>query len=108
MKPQNVLLNKSKDALVADLGTVRLVATKNRTDSVGEDQRHYLLNEKLKLFERSCDPEKGGVDVNQTHNSVNATGVTAMLGTPGKRLYFLLFVGRVLWGDDIVFAHIIC
>ena len=86
MKPQNVLLNKSKDALVADLGTVRLVATKNRIDSVGEDQRQYLLHEKSKLFERSCDPEKGGVDINQTHNSVNATGVTAMLGTPGKRL----------------------
>ena len=82
MKPQNVLLNKSKDALVADLGTVRLAATKDRVNVIGEEQRQFLLNEKLKLFERCSDPETGGANVNQTHKSINATGVTAALGTP--------------------------
>ena len=82
MKPQNVLLNKSKDALVADLGTVRLAATKDRTHSIGEEQRQLQLNERLKLFERSSDPEKGGANVNRTQKSINTTGVTSALGTP--------------------------
>ena len=92
MKPQNVLLNKSKDALVADLGTVRLAATKDRTHSIGEEQRQFQLNEKLKLFERCSDPEAGGANVNQTQKSINATGVTAALGTPGKSVLFCVVI----------------
>ena len=51
MKPQNILLNKSKDALVADLGTVRLAATKHRAKAIGEKQRKAQLAAKLKQLE---------------------------------------------------------
>ena len=79
MKPQNILLNKSKDALVADLGTVRLAAQKDRTHAVGEKQRQMQLEAKLNLFD---DKQRGEVKTNETRQYVNATGMTTMLGTP--------------------------
>merc|ERR1712096_330275 len=77
MKPQNILLNKSKDVLVADLGTVRLVAQKNRRKTIGEEQRQAQLSAKLKLFD-----DEQGYNVNETNRAVNETGMTTMLGTP--------------------------
>ena len=94
MKPQNILLNKSKDALVADLGTVRLAAQKDRTHAVGEKQRQMQLDAKLNLFD---DRQQGKVNINETKQYVNATGMTTMLGTPAY------MAPEQTWSEDYTF-----
>ena len=70
MKPQNILLNKSNDALVADLGTVRLVASELRKEAIGEEKRQAQLAEWLELVSA----EEGMM--NRTFN------MTGRIGTP--------------------------
>jgi len=94
MKPQNILLNKSKDALVADLGTVRLAAQKDRTHAVGEKQRQSQLAAKLNLFD---DKQSGEAKINETKQYVNATGMTTMLGTPAY------MAPEQTWSEDYTF-----
>jgi len=94
MKPQNILLNKSKDALVADLGTVRLAAQKDRTHAIGEKQRQSQLDAKLNLFD---DKQSGEAKINETKQFVNATGMTTMLGTPAY------MAPEQTWSEDYTF-----
>ena len=85
MKPQNILLNKSNDALVADLGTVRRppsgvypndpVAPLNSTDKEKEQYREELCQD---IDKAEGDEEQGRAFTIST----TLHGMTDMKGTP--------------------------
>jgi serine/threonine protein kinase len=79
MKPHNVLLNKSKDALVADLGTVRrppsglLPNDKVEASTVSSEEKEKYMKE----FCQEIDEEQGtAITMSTLH------GMTSMKGTP--------------------------
>jgi len=78
MKPQNVLLNKSNDALVADLGTVRrppsgLYPSDKVQPTAGGEEKHNPIG----AFLDDIDEEQGCINTLSTLH-----GMTAMKGTP--------------------------
>jgi serine/threonine protein kinase len=81
MKPQNVLLNKSNDALVADLGTVRRPPSGLYPNDQVEPST-ITTTEKRNNIESYCDvvdQEKGNAITCTMHT---VRGMTSMKGTP--------------------------
>ena len=80
MKPQNVLLNKSNDALVADLGTVRRPPSgvfpndKAVPSTTTSEEKEQYMEE----FCQGVDEEQGGAFTIST----TLRGMTCMKGTP--------------------------
>ena len=81
MKPQNVLLNKSNDALVADLGTVRRPPSGLYPNDQVEPST-ITTTEKRNNIEKFCKfvDEEQGHAIACTMNTVH--GMTSMRGTP--------------------------
>ena len=79
IKPQNILLNKSNDALVADLGTVRragsIKSVNGETKQLTEEEQEIKLMELSKLV----DAENGGGGATRT---IYVSTMTGMRGTP--------------------------
>ena len=79
LKPQNILLNKSNDALVADLGTVRNTGSGKNPDgssSLSEEEE----NEKFEALKRQMTEGESGVTV--LLKTIYNEAMTKMTGTP--------------------------
>jgi serine/threonine protein kinase len=79
LKPQNILLNKSNDALVADLGTVRNTGSGKNPEgksSLTEAEE----NEKFEALKRQMTEGESGVDV--LLKTIYNEAMTRMTGTP--------------------------
>ena len=79
LKPQNILLNKSNDAVVADLGTVRNTGSGKNPDgssSLSEEEE----NEKFEAIKRQMTEGESGVTV--LLKTINNEAMTNLTGTP--------------------------
>jgi len=83
IKPQNILLNKSNDALVADLGTVRRLPTTDHAEQllkpeIKEEEHSNTFEQRLKAFCRQVGKKENKV----TQTVYNDDGMTKSTGTP--------------------------